>query len=274
MPRNRTPKAPRRLSAVNRAKPKPSRGAAKAPPLPLGEAAYRHLKEMILTCELRPGEAVSEPKLSVRLGVTKASVRMALARLGQEGLLRAVPRLGHVVAALTMQDVQDIYAIRLMLEPRAARLAAARISNAELDRLEELADVAYSAGDRVSENRFLISNRAFHVALAHASGNERLARVIEKLHDDVARILAICTARRTVDWQHGHQKILNALRKHDGAAAETIQRSELEKSSRLVTGSLLQGSQLMTMNLGSQAPETSLLPEGTRRSLRLGSRTA
>jgi len=253
MPRKLTAGTTGRSSGATRGKPKQSaRGVTKNSVPRLGEAAYRQIKNMILTCELRPGEEVSEPQLSARLGVTKASVRIALARLGQEGLLRSVPRLGHVVAALTMRDVQNIYAIRLMLEPQAARLAAEHISDAELDRLEKLACTTYAAGDRSSENAFLIANRAFHIALAQASGNERLAGVIEKLHDEVARILAICTARRTVDWRHGHKKIIDALRRRDGTAAETIQKAELENSGRLVVEALLHGSGLMSVNLGSQ----------------------
>ena len=60
MPRNRTARAAERPSAANRTKPTRPHGASKTPVVPLGEAAYRHIKEMILTCELRPGEEVSE----------------------------------------------------------------------------------------------------------------------------------------------------------------------------------------------------------------------
>jgi DNA-binding GntR family transcriptional regulator len=222
----------------------------------LSDIAYQELKRMIIACEIRPGEDVSETMLSARLKVGKAPIRSALARLRQEGLVRSHARSGHVVSSLTMQDVLNIYELRLILEPLAARRAASRISNKELDELDRLCSTAYKPGDRTSENQFLITNRAFHGIIARASGNERLASFVGLLHDEAARILSLCISRRSSDWDTAHREIVDALRRGDGAAAEEIQRRELEKSRDAVRSALLQESGLMNINLG----ETVLLP--------------
>ena len=80
--------------------------------------------------ELPPGTAVSEQRLGERFNLSKAAVRAALARLRAEGLVLGEPRRGHVVAPLTLRDVDEIYALRLLLEPPAAAVAAERLDAA------------------------------------------------------------------------------------------------------------------------------------------------
>ena len=220
----------------------------------LGEMVYQELKRMIVACEIRPGEDVSETRLATRLKVGKASIRFALARLRQEGLVRSQARSGHVVSSLTMQDVLNVYELRIILEPLAARRAASLISKEALDELDRLCSTFYRPGDRASENQFLTVNRAFHTIIARSSGNERLAALIELLHDEAARILSLCISHRTMDWDSAHKEIVDALRRKDGTAAETVQRRELEKSRDAVRLALIDRGGLMNINLGGAFP--------------------
>ena len=105
-----------------------------------GAAAYERLRRAIVRVELAPGTPVSEAQLVDSYRLSKAAVRAALARLRAEGLVRAEPRRGHVITALTMRDVVEIYDLRLLLEPPAAAAAAATLDRAELKRLRALAE--------------------------------------------------------------------------------------------------------------------------------------
>ena len=89
----------------------------------LSDQAYDAIRSAILICALAPGEAISESTLASRYGVGKAPVRAALSRLRQEGLVSASPRRSYVVAPITLRDVQELYALRLILEPATARRA-------------------------------------------------------------------------------------------------------------------------------------------------------
>ena len=131
-----------------------------------GVAAYERLRHAIMRLELAPGAAVSEAQLVEGFGFSKAAVRAALARLRAEGLVVAEPRRGHVIAPLTMRDVLEIYELRLLLEPPATEAAAGRIERDELARLEALAEPAVDFDDAESLERFLLANRAIHLAIA------------------------------------------------------------------------------------------------------------
>jgi DNA-binding GntR family transcriptional regulator len=188
------------------------------------------------------------------LKVGKAPIRFALTRLRQEGLVQSHARSGHVISSLTLQDVLNVYELRLILEPLAARRAAPLISNEALNELERLCSTFYRPGNRASENQFLTANRTFHMIIARSSGNERLATLIELLHDEAARILSLCISHRSRDWDRAHREIVDALRHNDGATAEAVQRRELEKSRDAVRSALIDGAGLMNINLGGTFP--------------------
>ena len=85
----------------------------------LSEVAYEKIKEAIIVNELAPGQEVSESQLAERFAMGKAPLRRALASLTQEGLVQPQNRRGYIIAPLTMKDIHDIWAIRLLLETEA-----------------------------------------------------------------------------------------------------------------------------------------------------------
>jgi DNA-binding GntR family transcriptional regulator len=189
-------------------------------------AAYRRLRHAIVRVELAPGSAVSEVQLVERFGFSKAAVRAALARLRVDGLVLAEPRRGHVIAPLTMRDVQEIYDLRLLLEPPAAAAAAGRVSPAELGRLRALCEPVPDLDDDASAERFLQANRAIHVSIAEAGGNGRAAAIVAQLLDDSERARLI--ALRAGAAEHGlrahaeHLDLLTSLEAGDGLEAERL----------------------------------------------------
>ena len=186
--------------------------------------------------ELAPGAGVSEAQLVDAYGLSKASVRAALARLRADGLVVAQPRQAHVVAPLTLRDVLEIYDLRLLLEPPAAEAAAARMEPGELKRLQALAEP-----DVDDLDAFLSANHAIHLAIADAAGNRRTARILERLLDDSERARRV--ALRAGAASHGVRALQelravlaeleagNGPRAHD-LMAETIRvfRDELVES--------------------------------------------
>src|SRR5918994_7818583 len=158
-----------------------------------GAAAYERLRRSIVKVELAPGTPVSEAQLVDAFGFSKAAVRAALARLRAEGLVHAAPRRGHVVAPLTMRDVLEIYDLRLLLEPPGAEAAAGATDAATIARLRALVEPAVDYDDPASLERFMVANRAIHLAVAGAAGNRRAAQIVERLLDDSerARLVAL-----------------------------------------------------------------------------------
>jgi DNA-binding GntR family transcriptional regulator len=198
-----------------------------------GALAYERLRRAIVRLELPPGSAVSEQQLGDRFDLSKAAVRAALARLRAEGLVLAEPRRGHVVAPITLRDVGEVYALRLLLEPPAAAAAAGRVEPAALERLRATVATPVDVEDTASIDRFLDANRAVHVAVAGAAGNRRLAGLVERLLDDSERAIGVAlragAAGRGLRVRDEHDALLAALAAADAPAAERIMRAAIER---------------------------------------------
>ncbi len=221
----------------------------------LGETVYRKIREDIISCLLPPGASCTEGQLAESYGVGKAPVRLALAALSREGLVAAQPRQGHIVSPITIESVNDVFGVRLMIEPATARLAAGRANVALLktmqDRLKqedlELRAIRAKAPkgraphDRARERRWIEANSDFHIEIARATGNERLVKITRAMHEESQRALHMIFA---VYDQAGimaddHPNLMRALDQGDADAAETAARIHLEHSRRIVIDALL-----------------------------------
>lgn len=236
--------------------------------------AYEHTKRAIIECDLAPGAVVSQSDLQELLGLGKAPIRSALARLEQEGLVRALPRQGYMVSPVTIRDIEEIYGLRMLIEPSATRMAAGKLTDQVIDRLETLARVDFIRGDRKSERAFLRANSDFHVTIALASGNRRLAAWMAQLLEEAMRMTFITLAivDDTRDWRKGHEAILEALIRGDGGQAEEISRSELIHAREALLRAVISNPVLASINLAStprSAPAQRALPPGRGRGKRL-----
>lgn len=234
-------------------------GTARFPPVSktiplLSDRAYERIRHHIITCAIAPGAEISEAQLCLQYKLGKAPVRMALLRLAQEGLVRAIPRRGYRVTPVTLKDIHDIFELRLMLEPAAARMAAGHVDGQRLRALDEEVRAAYQPDDAKSIARFLEANREFHVAIARATGNGRLAEVIERLLDEMTRLLhlGLRSRNRSPDSQHGHRLLIKALVRGDGPAAERICREQIEAARSMVLSAILTNSALLNFAIPAE----------------------
>lgn len=158
----------------------------------LGERVYELLREYLRSGQVKWGESLREASLAARLGVSRTPVREALARLASEGLVEAHGR-SFTVPALTEDDLQDIYELRVLLESEAVRQAAGRSNGSEgrtdIKRALEQAEAAHA---RANAEGFIAANRAFRAAWLSLVRNRRLVRTVE-LYADHVRALQFLT---------------------------------------------------------------------------------
>jgi len=219
----------------------------------LGDAAYAAIKARIIEGELAAGTAVSEAELALSLGLGKAPVRAALARLAQDGLVTAIARRGWRIAPVTLADVLDVFRLRSSLEPLAARLAAERgIDARQLRRLDAACRADYVPGDPASERAFLKANRAFHLAVAEAAGSPRLVRTLSGLLDESERalVLGLAVRNRSHEIKHEHQALIEALAKGDAAAAERVAAEQIDDAREMVLTALMSSPSLLAAEIG------------------------
>lgn len=163
----------------------------------LTDRAYGEIKKQILSGELAPGDIVAGNRFAQILGMSRTPVHDALGLLVKEGLLRGIPRVGYVVTSLSLEDMQEIFQLRLTLETLAVELALQRPRPGRFEPFEEMeAKVQKLAKKMRPEDASFLptalqANRDFHVMVASLSGNRRLVNMIGSLMDDSQRMLPL-----------------------------------------------------------------------------------
>ncbi len=185
----------------------------------LKDTAYKYIYNAIMLYELKPGQMVVEQDLSSQLGISRTPVREALRQLEQEGLVRHIPSRGTFVEDLTVQDIEEIFQIRILLEVSALKNAIAEVTDEELDSLEkELLDLSE---ERIQEKKikedYFRSDRALHTMIMRYSRNSRMIsfhRHIEAQMERLRRVSSLTPMRLSKSRQE-HQSLISALRSRD-----------------------------------------------------------
>lgn len=181
---------------------------------------YFALKQAIISGAIPPGMMVNESELAQRYSVSRTPVREALILLGQEGFVESLPRAGYLVTQLTVSEVQESFHLREVLEVEGARLAANSITEPEILGLEK-----HILGIPPEINPGY--NREFHMIIARASRNRRLARLVEQLLDEMDRILIFDPQMAGPAQPDEHQVIITAMRAHNPDDAQDAMRAHI-----------------------------------------------
>ena len=206
-----------------RSTPDPFEGTDPIRSYTVADLAYERIRGLVLSGELAPGTRLGQVELAERLGISRTPVREALRRLGGEGLVEGHSNHGFRVADLGLDAVLRRLEVRAILEPGIAALAAERRTGRDLELMKvAIADEA-EARDGIEAHD---ASRRFHIALARASGNEELVRVLVSLWlVEVGRRLLF---RRSAepDWQRTdaseHREVLSAVHERRAADAERL----------------------------------------------------
>src|SRR6478672_6755933 len=201
----------------------------------LAEAVVGAVRSGITAGELVPDETYSVYQLADLLGVSRSPVREALLRLAEAGLVRIDRNRGFRVLTPLAHDIEEIFDIRLALEPTAARRAAEHATDAQREQVREAFEAMRVATD--DEARFWVAD---HASLLRAGGNHRAATIIERLRATTALLgPPTTTAGRTLsEIRDEHEPIVTAILRRDGDAAEQAMRDHLEHTGRLLARSL------------------------------------
>jgi len=209
----------------------------------------QHIRELIITGQVRPGEWLRQEKLAQQFGVSQTPVREALKQLSAEGLLEHVPYRGIRVVQFSLTDVNDLYECRTFIEGMAARHAATNITDSQLAELRKVFErMQRRLGPaHIAEYREL--NRRFHTIIFDASGRSLLVRTLAQmwaafpsmLWSNCARTApAPLPGRDKTDVQE-HGAILAALAAHDPDAAEEATRHHIQKAKTLLVAAISGG---------------------------------
>jgi len=194
------------------------------------ESVVAHLRELILSGKLAPGQRLVQDELAVQLGVSRTPIREALHRLALEGFVTLSKYRGASVAQFSPEGLVEIYTVRVALESQAVYLAAGQIRDDELGRLEQLMEAMGAAFRKKDFERLLGAHRSFHIEMYATSRRTRLQELILRHLDltDVYQRMALSLGRGASDPVAEHAALLHTLRARDPEAASRLIRTHLE----------------------------------------------
>ena len=189
----------------------------------IADQVFEQLEHDILSGKYPRGEMLSEMRLSTELGVSRTPVREAIRRLEQENILEESGR-GMIVVGITREDLMDMYEIRLQVESMAARRAAGRISDSELQELHSIIELQRFYADKNgpdSSDQIRNLDSRFHDLLYRSSGSRTYYQVLHSLHKKVTkfRMASVSKHVRALKSIEEHEAIYQALADHDGDRA-------------------------------------------------------
>jgi len=215
---------------------------------------YAQLRGAIILGRLRPGDRLVEVDVARQFRIGRSSSREALKMLEFEGLLEAIPRLGYMIAPITLRQVEEMFDLRLIVEPEVARRAAGREPTPEVAALSRFVGEPYVPDHPGSYERFLSQNRIFHVAVARLAGNERLTSLIDSLLEQLQRVfcLGVDIRGRADDFMRQRREFVAAIQSADPDKAASVARSQIGNSRQMVVDAILGGA--LQASIGRKSP--------------------
>ena len=155
--------------------------------VPLEEIALKHLTRWLSGRDTEPGQLVPIRELAKRLDMSRTPLRTALGRLYEQGLVEYRPRVGFTVSIPTVQQIEELFDVRLMMEREAVSRIAAAHPTLDLQPLRETAEsmndmVAYVVENPDAYPQFRDADIAFHRTIFELAGNRRLSKMYDDLH--------------------------------------------------------------------------------------------
>jgi DNA-binding GntR family transcriptional regulator len=206
----------------------------------LQQQIHDRLLGRILRRELEPGERISPSAIAAALGVSITPVRDAVNQMAAEGLVSVTPRRGTVVSPVSIRDIEELYEIRLMIEPQAAEVAANRASPAEIAHVQDLAERleagptggASQVDDLETYLQEIATDAELHAAVVRAAHNVRLNAMYDGLrtHVLIARAVFPRLYRVQPHRRGEHRRIVEAIAAHDGGAARDAMAAHLRQA--------------------------------------------
>lgn len=206
-----------------------------------------YLRAAIVQGSIKPSQRLIEETLAQQLGVSRTPVREALRRLEAEGLVEFQAQKGARVRSVSLDELNALYELRILLEGYAARLAAKKITPETLDVLKKnseafLAVLNQSEGRGQQIEKLIALNNAFHIEIVQVSGNRHLIRVAKSLLESNALfgVYYYYDPRKSRMSYREHVAIVEALAKRQSARAARLMQAHLQHAQALIRRAMQQ----------------------------------
>ncbi|MFD7232842.1 GntR family transcriptional regulator [Streptomyces sp. NPDC059881] len=199
-------------------------------PVPLRQAVYDTLIELIVNGTLTPGQHLVESELAEHLGVSRQPVREALQRLQTDGWVDLRPGQGAFVHSPTPEEASQLLSVRAVLETHSAHGAALYATEQDVTRLWELQEAGIAALTADDARGIVEANAALHGFITHLSRNDVLAEFIRQVDRRVRWYYMPIARPRGKDAWNEHATLINAIAEGDAERSENLMRRHTQNT--------------------------------------------
>jgi DNA-binding GntR family transcriptional regulator len=199
---------------------------------------YEALRKAILEGQLARAQRLVQDDLATQFGTSRIPVRDALKRLESEGLVALDDRGSFVVSYFGSEDVEEIYGLRLLLEPYAAGKALDGMTASDLEALESIAQEMRAAAMLKDIERYVQLNQTFHLSLYELSQQRRLVKMIQSLWSGLMPLTPMAVPGQLERSASEHEAILRAVQERRRDTLESLMRDHIEHAKRALQAHL------------------------------------
>nr|WP_244990496.1 GntR family transcriptional regulator [Clostridium algidicarnis] len=191
---------------------------------------YEILKKKIVNIEYEPGQVLNEEDIATEFKVSRTPIRKIFQQLNADKLINIIPRFGAQVTPIDFKYMKSVFEVTRQIDPFAARLAASRISKAQIEELEEIMDRFQTYDLDKDYQKAINDDERFHDIIFLSSGNQCLADLLKGLHLHTERL-----------WHYSEQyidsmdiftdtlgKVLKAIKEKNYEDAEKYAREHID----------------------------------------------
>lgn len=192
------------------------------------EEIIKQLTNAVHEHRLKPGAKLREDDVCEIFGVSRTVVRQALRAMAFEGLLTIEKNRGAFVAKPSLKEAHEVFQARALLEPSTAKAAAERITPDDCALLERHIEDEHAALHRDQLGLALKLSGDFHLEIARIADQQTIEQFLKQLVSRSSLVIALYWKRRNALCEsNAHHALVDALRNHDGAAAEDLMKGHL-----------------------------------------------
>ncbi|MDQ0199428.1 GntR family transcriptional regulator [Neobacillus ginsengisoli] len=206
----------------------------------LKDHAYEMIKKLLMNGDLSPGEFLSEGFLSEQLGMSRTPIRSALQRLEYEGIVRIHPKQGIYICDVSVQQVNEVYEIRMVLETFAIRKLSDSINQHQV---KELKEILNQQNEQIKNQDLYLSlkyDTAFHLKIMEFIGNKQMLEMFKSIEEKLSfygkKVLSKKVDRLKETYEE-HLLILTELEKGNTEAAVLHMEEHIQRGRKTLLGS-------------------------------------
>lgn len=206
----------------------------------LTDQVYESLSHAILTRQIKPGQHLVEQPLADQLSVSRISIREAIRRLAQDGLVEIIPSKGSFVVSLTADDVKEIYQLRSALESIALKEIMSQVRNEKLTTLDQIVTKMIALEKKEDRLQGAALDNQFHRTFMNLSGLTRTIRIWEQMSTQITMV--IYTVSNYYPSYEGlserHAKLVHLIRSGNIKIADNYLQEHIQQGAELLLAAM------------------------------------